>query len=49
MAWQRAERLEAVRRLLPPDAPQSQIAPEVAPRPIDPVFDKLGMSAWGPL
>lgn len=46
MAWQRAERIEDVRSLFPPQAPGSQISAEVAPNPSEAVFDKLGMSAF---
>ncbi len=46
MAWQRVGGVTDVRSLFPPDAPQTQILPEVAPRNGEPVFDKLGMSAF---
>ncbi|NAZ84592.1 cysteine hydrolase [Kineococcus indalonis] len=45
MAWQRVQRADAVRAAFPPDAPQTRIVEEVAPRPGEPVLDKLGMSA----
>jgi nicotinamidase-related amidase len=31
---------------VPPDAPQTQLVPELAPEAGEPVFDKLGMSAF---
>jgi nicotinamidase-related amidase len=45
MAWQRVDRADAVRATLPPDAPQTQLAAELAPVADEPVFDKLAMSA----
>jgi biuret amidohydrolase len=45
-AWQRAERLEDVRSPFPPDAPQTQIVPELAPTAREAVLDKLTMSAF---
>jgi biuret amidohydrolase len=44
--WQRVERLEDVRSPFPPDAPQTQIIPELAPSAKEAVFDKLTMSAF---
>lgn len=46
MAWQGASTPEAVVSPFPPDAPQSQIVAEVAPRPGEAVLDKLTMSAF---
>jgi nicotinamidase-related amidase len=46
MAWQRQDRAERVAQAFPPSAPQTQLVPELAPRPDEPVFDKLGMSAF---
>jgi biuret amidohydrolase len=46
MAWQRVERVGDVTPAFPPDAPQSQIVPEVAPRPSEAVFDRISMSAF---
>ena len=46
MAWQRAERAEDVRSAFPPGAPQTQVVAELAPAEGEPVFDKLGMSAF---
>jgi biuret amidohydrolase len=46
MAWQRTQRAAEVRSAFPPDAPQTQLVPELAPEAGEPVFDKLGMSAF---
>ena len=46
MAWQRLGRAEDVAWAFPPDAPQTQIVSELAPAGGEPVFDKLGMSAF---
>ncbi len=46
MAWQRTQRAEEVTSAFPPDAPQTQLVPELAPVDGEPVFDKLGMSAF---
>jgi biuret amidohydrolase len=46
MAWQRVERAEDVRSAFPPDATQSQLVDELKPAAGEPVFDKLGMSAF---
>jgi nicotinamidase-related amidase len=45
-AWQRVDRLEDVRSPFPPDAPQTQIVPELAPTAKEAVLDKLTMSAF---
>jgi biuret amidohydrolase len=45
-AWQRVDRLEDVRSVFPPDAPQTQIVPELAPTENEAVFDKLTFSAF---
>ena len=45
MAWQRVDRAELVRAPFPPDAPHTQLVPELAPVGDEPVFDKLAMSA----
>ena len=45
-AWQRVERLEDIRSPFPPDAPQTQIVPELAPTAKEAVLDKLTMSAF---
>jgi biuret amidohydrolase len=46
MAWQRVERAEEVRSAFPPDASHSQLVDELKPEAGEPVFDKLGMSAF---
>jgi nicotinamidase-related amidase len=46
MAWQRTSKAAEVRSAFPPDAPQTQLVPELAPAGDEPVFDKLGMSAF---
>ena len=46
MAWQRVERVEDVRSPFPPDAPHSQIVPELGPLEGEAVSDKLAMSAF---
>jgi nicotinamidase-related amidase len=46
MAWQRTQRADQVRAAFPPEAAQTQLADEVAPENAEPVFDKLGMSAF---
>ncbi len=44
--WQGVERLEDVRSPFPPDAPQTAIAPELAPTEREAVIDKLTFSAF---
>ncbi len=46
LAWQSASSPEEVVSPFPPDAPQTQIVEEVAPRPGEAVLDKLTMSAF---
>ncbi len=46
MTWQRVERVEDVRPVFLPDAPQTQIVPELAPLENEAVFDKIAMSAF---
>ena len=46
MAWQRVDAPERVRPAFPPDAPQTQLAPETAPRADEAVLDKITMSAF---
>ena len=46
MAWQRTQTATEVQSAFPPDAPQTQLADELAPVDGEPVFDKLGMSAF---
>jgi nicotinamidase-related amidase len=45
-AWQRVDRLEEVRSPFPPDAPQTQIVPELRPNEKEAVVDKLTLSAF---
>jgi nicotinamidase-related amidase len=45
-AWQRVDRLEDVRSPFPPDAPQTQIVPELKPSDREAVLDKLTLSAF---
>jgi nicotinamidase-related amidase len=44
--WQRVDRLEDVRSPFLPDAPPTQIVPELQPDPSEAVFDKLTFSAF---
>ncbi|HKW49196.1 MAG TPA: cysteine hydrolase [Gemmatimonadaceae bacterium] len=46
MAWQRVDRVDRIRPAFPPDAPQTQLIPELAPRPSEFVLDKISMSAF---
>lgn len=46
MAWQRVDDVAKVRPAFPPDAPQTQLIPEMAPRPSEAVLDKITMSAF---
>ena len=46
MAWQRTQRAAEVRSAFPPEAPHAQLVTELAPIGDEPVFDKLGMSAF---
>ena len=46
MAWQRTETVERLRQAFPPAAPQTQLAPEMAPLASEAVFDKITMSAF---
>jgi biuret amidohydrolase len=45
-AWQRVDRLQEVRSPFLPDAPQTQIVPELAPSAREAVLDKLTLSAF---
>lgn len=45
-AWQRVDRLEDVRSPFLPDAPQTQILPDLEPNEKEAVFDKLTLSAF---
>lgn len=46
MAWQRVEKVEDIRQPFPPDAPHTQIAPELAPLSNEAASDKIAMSAF---
>lgn len=46
MAWQRADQANDVRSSFPPTSAQAQLIEELAPASDEPVFDKLGMSAF---
>jgi nicotinamidase-related amidase len=46
MAWQRVERAEDVQSSFPHDARSTQLVDELKPEAGEPVFDKLGMSAF---
>jgi biuret amidohydrolase len=46
MAWQRVVRAEDVRSSFPHDASHAQLVDELKPAAGEPVFDKLGMSAF---
>src|SRR5204863_2812356 len=43
-AWQRVDRLQDIRSPFPPDAPQTQIVPELAPNEREAVIDKITLS-----
>jgi biuret amidohydrolase len=46
MAWQRVDQAENVRSSFPPTSAHAQLIDELAPDSDEPVFDKLGMSAF---
>lgn len=46
MAWQRLDRAEDVRSAFPVDASHTRLVDELQPEGGEPVFDKLGMSAF---
>ncbi|HEY1966609.1 MAG TPA: cysteine hydrolase [Pseudonocardia sp.] len=46
MIWQRTDQIDRLVSAFPPDAPQTQVVPELTPRPDEAVFDKLAMSAF---
>jgi nicotinamidase-related amidase len=46
MAWQRVERADRVQSSFPPDASHSQLVADLKPAAGEPVFEKLGMSAF---
>jgi nicotinamidase-related amidase len=46
MAWQRVSRVPDLKPMLMRDSPEFQLVPDLAPRPSEPVFDKITMSAF---
>jgi nicotinamidase-related amidase len=46
MAWQRVDKVEEAVSPFPPEAPQTQILPELAPLESEAVSDKIAMSAF---
>jgi nicotinamidase-related amidase len=46
MAWQRTDSIDRLRPAFPPDAPQTQLIPEITPLPSEAVFDRIAMSAF---
>ena len=46
MAWQRVDQANDVRSSFPPKSAHAQLIEELAPADDEPVFDKLGMSAF---
>ena len=46
MAWQHVDSVERVQPAFPPNAPQTQLITDVAPRPSEAVLDKISMSAF---
>jgi biuret amidohydrolase len=46
MSWQRVDSAADVRSTFPVDAAHAQLVPELAPEHDEPVFEKLGMSAF---
>ena len=46
MAWQRVDKIEEVVSPFPPEAPQTQIVPELSPLLSEAVSDKIAMSAF---
>src|SRR5262245_48921511 len=46
MSWQHAHCADEVRPWFLRDSPAFQVVPELAPRPSEPVFDKIAMSAF---
>jgi nicotinamidase-related amidase len=46
MAWQRVDKVEDAVSPFPPEAPQTQIVPELSPLPSEAVSDKIAMSAF---
>jgi nicotinamidase-related amidase len=46
IAWQHVASVDKVRPAFPPNAPQTQLIPEVTPLPSEAVLDKISMSAF---
>jgi biuret amidohydrolase len=46
MAWQRVDKVEDTVSPFPPEAPQTQIVPDLSPLPSEAVSDKIAMSAF---
>ena len=46
MAWQRVDSVAKLRPALPPDGPQTQLVPELAPTPSEAVFAQITLSAF---
>ena len=46
MAWQHVDKVEDAVSPFPPEAPQTQIVPELSPLPSEAVSDKIAMSAF---
>jgi nicotinamidase-related amidase len=46
MAWQHTDSIDRLRPAFLPDAPQTQLIPEITPLSSEAVFDKIAMSAF---
>jgi len=46
MAWQRVDDVAKLKPAFPPDAPQTRLIAEMAPRPSEAVLDRITMSAF---
>jgi len=46
MIWQRVSRVANLQPVLLRDSPEFQLVPELSPRPSEPIFDKITMSAF---
>jgi nicotinamidase-related amidase len=46
MAWQHVDKVEDAVSPFPPEAPQTEIVPELSPLPSEAVSDKISMSAF---
>lgn len=46
MAWQHVDEVDRIRPAFPPDAPQTQLIPELSPKASEYVLDKISMSAF---